>query len=252
MDAAPYEKMYMIDEAEWMKLKNVQYPTAAENQPPNDPPPPTPPDESEYETDDDEGGDGDEGGDEGGDDPPPRFQVPAQVPKVNPTTMQGLQLPTVEELRVNQLNQEVAIEDAQFVIADVAQQMADLDGVQGDMQALHESIQAMHADVDLDAPGKEQFKNLDEWIKEWNHINHAIDYVMENQMEFPMSYEEGLHKTKNTIMKSKYYTQWLDMQDAIRGWQGLDDWERSWEQLMRELQEYDGTDPAYLQRLRGY
>src|SRR3977135_1890700 len=101
MDAAPYEKMYMIDEAEWMKLKNVQYPTAAENQPPNDPPPPPPPaDESEYETDDeddgDEGGDGDEGAD---DPPPPHFQAPAQVPKVNPTTMQGLQLPTVEELR---------------------------------------------------------------------------------------------------------------------------------------------------------
>src|SRR3977135_3522307 len=105
MDAAPYEKMYMIDEAEWMKLKNVQYPTAAEDQPPKDPPPPQP-DELQYKTDVD-----DDEGDEGGLEPPaPRFQAPAQVPKVNPTTIsdpRGLQLPSVDELKMNQLNQEL-------------------------------------------------------------------------------------------------------------------------------------------------
>ena len=221
MDAAPYEKMYMIDEAEWMKLKNVQYPTAAENQPPNDPPP----DESAYETDDgdDDYDDNDDGG--GGDIPTPRFQAPAQVPKVNPTTIQhiepqGLQLPTIEELRVNQLNQEVAIEDAQFVLADNAQQMAETDAmfnaakdsVHADMQALHESIQAMHADVDLDAPGKEHFKNLEEWTREWVHIYHLIGRVLTNPEEYHEGYGEELHKTEAELKKSQYYKKWLENQ----------------------------------------
>src|SRR3977135_4008354 len=84
LDAAPYEKMYMIDEAEWMKLKNVQFPTAAENQHPNDRPPQ--PQESEYETDDNDDDDGDENrmfkdpaSVPGARAPIPRFQAPAQV-----------------------------------------------------------------------------------------------------------------------------------------------------------------------------
>src|SRR3977135_821958 len=215
MDAAPYEKMYMIDEAEWMKLKNVHYPTAAEDQPPNDPPP----DESAYETDDDDEG----GGDEGGVGSPQRFQAPAQVPKVNPTTIsdpRGLQLPSIDELRQNQLNQELKIENAQFVVAANDQQVADLNtqfdadigSVHSEMQALHESIQAMHEDVDLDRPGKEQFKNLNEWLKEWEGIKFSIDYVVENPDQYHVGYADELRKTADDMRKSKYYKAWVENQ----------------------------------------
>src|SRR3977135_3687005 len=240
MDAAPYEKMYMIDEAEWMKLKNVHYPTAAEDQPPNDPPP----DESAYETDDDDEG----GDDEEGVGSPQRFQAPAQVPKVNPTTIsdpRGLQLPSVDELRQNQLNQELKIENAQFEVADKTQQIAEIDAqfdaaidsVHSDMQALHESVKAMEPDVDLDAPGKEQFKNLEDWARDWVNINHMIGLVLTNPEEYQEGYLEELHKTEAELKKSQYHKKWVENQ--TEEFESLQQWKEGWEALMDAMKRGD-------------
>ena len=80
---------------------------------------------------------------------------------MNPTTIsdpRGLQLPSVDELKMNQLNQELKIENAQFEVAANAQQIAEIneqfDAALASVHAeFQESIKAMEPDVNLDAPG---------------------------------------------------------------------------------------------------
>ena len=119
MDTAPYEKMYMIDEAELMKFKNIQYPTALEDQPSDIPP-----------DDDDDDDDDDEYVDIGH-----QYQGPARVPRTPPTppprTPQGqatpMRMPTPHELQQNSLEQELNIQNATLDLIAANQTIEEID-----------------------------------------------------------------------------------------------------------------------------
>ena len=194
MDTAPYEKMYMIDEAELMKFKNIQYPTALEDQPSDIPP--------DDDDDDDESVDIEH-----------QYQPPARIPRTPPTppprTPQRqatpMRMPTPHELQQNSLEQELNMQNATMDLIAANETIEDLDRefaeVMDSIRVVEEAEQEKKQKV---REAVEQFESFDDWVEAWNELQEAINQHHDN----PMVLRE-MYKTVDIFKQSQYYEEFL-------------------------------------------